>query len=255
MGTRMMPTFLLKGIDPNKLLTDYKAGVFATLALDKSKITISTASKVIAPQYGSSNKDPIYCVKDKNNCNIIIATTNHSDYEVYTKNGGTLPTGGRCEYCHDEFTGTAVGYPLNFKETTVLVNENGVTRQRLLYTFWVEGKFCSFECALGYINNILGRPADFRDFSHRDSERWLRLLHRLTYPNAKQLKAAPNPRLLKSNGGSLTKEEWQYPQHSYSRTDRVLIIPAKVEYVRNDFQNVIGFLDSNHKILSTLGYN
>lgn len=254
MGTRIMPTFLLKGVEVNKLLADYKAGMFANLETN-TKIIITASNKILPPQYGTSNADPVFCIKDRNNCNIVVATTNHSDFQVFRKTGAISQTGGRCEYCHDDFTTTVVGYPLNFRESVVLTNENGVSKHRILYTFWVDGKFCSFECALGYIQNILARPADYRDFSHRDCERWLRLLYKLTYPNSKLLKAAPDPRLLISNGGSLTREEWQNGQHTFTRTDRVLIIPAKVEYIRHDIQNVVGLLDSSQKILTSSGFN
>jgi hypothetical protein len=235
-----MPTFLLKGVDPNKILADYQAGVYSRPSTLKSKIHIAQNTCILAPTYGTSNQDPIFSVRDRNNCSVIIATTGHSDFEVFTRTGGDLPTGGRCEHCRDEFDHTVIGYPIGYQEQTILTNDSTDPRDahyRVLYVFWVEGRFCSFECALGYLRLMLGRPADYRDTTLRDSERMLKHLHKLTYPTAGPLRPAQDPRLLRSNGGSLSREEWQDQRHIFVRTDRILMIPAKVEYVQQNFMN------------------
>lgn len=237
MATRVTPTFLLKGLDPHKLLADYQAGFFSRPVTNKTKIQISQNKTILAPIYGSTNHSPIFCVKDKNNSSVIIATTGHADYEVFTKSGGDLPVGGRCDKCKEDFTCTSMGYPVGYQEITVLTNDDNSTeaRYRVLYVFWVEGKFCSFECTLGYIRAVLSLPADYRDTTLRDSERMLKTLYKLTYPDAPPLRPSQDPKLLQVNGGSLTKEQWQDSAHIYVRTDRVLMIPAKVEYMRQKF--------------------
>lgn len=246
MATRVSPAFLLKGLDPNKLLADYQAGFFSRQPTFKSKIKIAQNTAILAPTYGTTNYSPVFCVKDRNNCSIIIATTNHADFEVFTRTGGQLPTGGRCDLCKEDFNGTAMGYPTGYQELTVLTNDDGDpknARYRILYTFWVEGEFCSFECALGWIGLILSRPADFRDTTLRNSESMLRHLYKLMYPTAGPLRPSQDPKLLRTRKGSLTKEEWQDPRHVYIRTDRILMIPAKVEYVQQNFLNPVVSID------------
>ena len=240
MATRVMPTFLLKGVDPNKILADYQAGRFSQPIKLKSSIRIAHNTSILAPTYGVSNHDAVFSVKDRNNCSVVYATTGHSDFEVFTKNGGELPVGGRCEYCRDDFQHIAVGYPVGYQEQTILTNNCEDPRQaryRVVYVFWTEGRFCSFECCLGYVRTVLSKPADYRDTTLRDSERMLKHLHKLTYPTAGLLRPAQEPRLLKSNGGSLTREEWQDQRHVFIRTDRILMIPAKVEYVQQNFMD------------------
>lgn len=240
MTTRINPTFLLKGIDPVKLYAEYQAGYFNRPVPVRSKITIVQNNTILAPVYGTTNHDPIFTVKDRNNCSIIIATTGHSDFEVFTRTGGSLPLGGRCGHCREDFTGIAMGYPIGYSETTVLTNVEGkVPNYQLLYSFWVEGKFCSFECALGYIQLILSKPADFRDTTIRDSGRLLKILYKRMYPNSEVLRPAQDPNLL----GTLTKQEWQDHRHVYVRTDRVLMIPAKVEYIRQNFLSPVMTID------------
>jgi hypothetical protein len=238
-STRINPTFLLKGIDIHRLIAEYQMGAFNRPWTYKKKIKIAQTTTSLAPKYGDSNKDPIFSVKDKHNSNVVFATSGHNDFEVFTRTGGALPVGGRCGLCGDDFIQTALGYPIGYQEQILLLNQQEEplrARYRITYIFWVEGRFCSFECALGYIRLILARPADFRDPTLRDSERMLKILFSLTYPHVKTpLRPAQDPRLLQSNGGSLTKEQWQDTSHVYVRTDRVLLIPAKVEYLQQNF--------------------
>jgi hypothetical protein len=246
MSTRITPTFLLKGLDPNKLLADYQSGFFSRKPVTKSKIKIAQNTAILAPIYGATNHSPIFCVKDRNNCSIVIATTGHSDFEVFTRTGGSLSTGGRCDFCKEDFPHTSLGYPVGYQELTVLTNDDPDPRNahyRILYTFWVEGEFCSFECALGYVRLILARPSDYRDTTIRDSEKMLKFLYKLTFPTAGPLRPAQDPRLLRANRGSLTKEEWKDSRHVYVRTDRILMIPAKIEYVQQNFLNPVMSID------------
>lgn len=255
MSTRITPTFVLKGVDPNRLLADYQMGYFSRPISAKSKIEISQNTAILAPTYGSTNRSPIFCVKDRNNSSVIIATSGHADFEVFTKNGGQLTEGGRCDNCKEDIEGVAVGYPVGYQEINVLTNDDNDTNKaqyRVFYVFWVEGKFCGFECALAYVRSILSRPADYRDTALRDSERMLKLLYKLTYPNAGSLRPAQDPKLLISNGGSLTKEEWNDRRHVYVRTDRILMIPAKVEYIQHDFHTPVKSIDYARSTTTTM---
>lgn len=241
MSIRVIPTFLLKGVDPVKITQLYQSGYFSQKHT-KSKIEIAQNTTILSPVYGTNNNSPIFSIKDKNNTSVIIATSGHQDFEVYTKNGGKLCEGGRCDFCKEDYKCLSVGYPLNYQEQTISTFEPGnpKAKYRIFYTFWVEGRFCSFECALAYVKRILSHPADSRDTLLRDSERLLKMLYSLTYPDATFLRPAQDPQLLITNGGSLTKEEWNNSKHIYIKTGRVLMIPAKVEYIRNNFgPNVI----------------
>lgn len=233
--TRITPTFLLKSIDPEKIKADYKAGFFSRKTSVKAPISIANATAILAPVYGATNYSPVFAMKDRNNSSVVIATTGHQSFQVFTKTGGDLVRGGRCDFCKDEFADLAVGYPISYQETSVLVNTSGTPHYRIIYNFWTEGSFCSFECALGYIRLVLSKPADYRDTTIRDSERMLKVLYKLQHPTAGILRPAQDPRLLVANGGSLSREEWADSRHVYTRTDRVLTIPAKIEYIQGKF--------------------
>jgi hypothetical protein len=232
MSTRITPTFLLKGVDPEKVKADYRAGFFSRPSKIKNTIKIANATAILAPTYGNTNRDGVFSVKDRNNSTVVIATTGHQGFVSYNKTG-SVQKGGRCEFCRIDFQDVAIGYPISYQEMTVLTNSGTEeAKYRVLYNFWTEGCFCTFECALGYVRNILSRPADYRDTTVRDSERMLKLLYMLSYPQSGVLRPAQDPRLLIENGGSLTREEWGDNRHVYVRSDRVLMVPAKVEYVQ-----------------------
>lgn len=248
MATRVTPTFLLKGVDPNKLLADYQAGVFTRQPLIKSKIKIANNTAILAPIYGTSNYESIYRVKDRHNCDTVIATNGHSNFEVFTRTGGQLQVGGRCDLCKKDFDHVAIGYPVGYQELTVLTNNTPDPKTavyRIIYTFWVEKEFCRFECAAGYVQLLLSRPCDFRDTTVRDSYRMLQMLYKLMHPDAGPLRPAQDPSLLikDGRGGSLTEEQYNDRRHIYVRTDRILMIPAKVEYVQQNFLNPATSID------------
>lgn len=263
MATRITPTFLLKGIDPFEVLKEYQAGVYNRPVMPKAPIKIAQNTTILAPIYGNNNQCPVFCMKDRNNSSIVIATSNHSNFEVFTSSGGKLPEGGRCDFCKEDFKNTVIGYPVGFREITVLTNSDSSdkvdnsegAKYRVIYAFWVEGCHCSFECALGCIHMHVNRLSTSRDSMLSDSERYLKLLYRLTYPNAGILKPATDPRLYSLHGkGSLTKEEWSDSKHIYTRSDRVLMIPAKVEYIRSNFETPQLAIDivnlNNHTIVT-----
>jgi len=232
----VIPSFLLKGVSPQKLLLDYQAGLFNRPVNFHNKIKISSNNPIMAPVYGNSSNDAIYAIKDRNNCTIVVATSNHGNVEIYNKDGLENACGGRCDLCKQDFTHKSIGYPLAYEEKSILTNVEGLEARYLVkYTFWTEGEFCSYECALGYIRIMLGRPADQTDSTIKDSESMLHLLYKLQYPDNTILNPAADPKLLKNNKGSLTTDEWKDKRHVYKRTDRVVLLPGKVEYARDTY--------------------
>lgn len=238
MVTKHIPTFTLKGVDPIKLMTDYNSGYFTIDRPIASKIKLVEEGAIIAPIYGSSNSDAIFSIKDKNNSNIVIATSGHDNFEHYFSNGGQMPVGGRCDACKRDFKGPVVGYPVKFEIKHILINnpnnpddpDDGL--YRVIYIFWVEGEFCSFEHALYYVRKHHTLPYKYRDCNLRDSENLLKLLYRLKFPRAGELYPCNDPRLLKSHRGSLTDEQWENKNLQYEDTHRLHIIPVKREYIQ-----------------------
>lgn len=250
MATRVTPTFLLKGVEQQKLISDYQQGYFS-VPRKKSKIIISEDTPILDKIYSTSNSEPIFSFKDNYNNNIIIATTGHDDFEIYTRSGGKLQEGGRCNFCRQDFTEIAIGYPIKQQELSILTrNEKDQEIYRNIYVFWVDGKFCKFSCALAHIRNMLAKSSEYRDPTMSDSERLLKQMYKLVYPNSGVLRPSQDPNLLKINGGSLTKEEWENEKHVYIRTDKIIMQPVKVEYVQKNFLNPVVSIDYTRDIMS-----
>ena len=232
MSVQNKHTFLLKGVDPVKLLDEYKKGIFTVLPNDIKKYPLAQSNKLIASVYSTSSDDPIYSMKDKNNNTVIIATTGSENYELYMNNNGDPPPiGGICDFCKRCFDNQNLGYPVSHEEYTLLVNADN-PYYKLHYVFWMYGETCSLECSLSEIRKLQGKTADFRDSLTRNSEYMLHKLFKLMYPNELVLRPAQNPKLLKTNKGSLTQEEWEDRNFLYKKTDRVLMMPIKMEYLQ-----------------------
>ena len=65
MASHITPTFLLKGLDYKKLVSDYNSGFFCRIPPKKERINTSKATVSLAQGYGTSNYDPIFSMKDK----------------------------------------------------------------------------------------------------------------------------------------------------------------------------------------------
>ena len=234
MSVQNKHTFLLKGIDPNKLLNDYKSGKFLIVPENIKKFPLAQNNNLMIPTYGTSDSDPIFSIKDKNNNTVVIATTNHDNYELFMNNDGESPSmGGRCDFCKRDFDTQNVGYPVAHEEYTLLINDD-VPYYKIHYVFWVHGETCSLECSLSEIREQQCRNSKYRKNLTKNSEYMLRKLFKLMHPNSETLRPAQYPKLLKINKGSLTKEQWENPKFLYKSTDRILMLPIKIEYLQKN---------------------
>ena len=234
MSVQTKYTFLLKGIDPNKLLSDYKSGKFSVVSENVKKFPLAPNNKLIAPVYGTSDSDPVFSIKDKNNNSIVIATAGHDNYELFMANNGEPPCiGGRCDFCKRDFDTQNIGYPVAHEEYTLLVNDDE-PHYKIHYVFWMHTETCSLECGLSEIRKHQCRRSEHKDNLSKNSESMIHKLFKLMYPGSGVLRPAQDPKLLKINKGSLTKEEWENPKFLYKQTDRILMLPIKLEYLQKE---------------------
>ena len=96
---------------------------------------------------------------------------------------------------------------------------------------------------------MLARPNNQRDPILQSSEHWLIMLYRLMHPGASTLRPAPDPKLLQ---GTLTREQWLDRRHVYKQTDRIVIIPAKREYIQQVVNRPIVAIVSDYTPISAL---
>jgi hypothetical protein len=236
MSVQTKSTFLLKWVDSRELLRNYKNNVFPNIPTNIKKFPLAQNSKLIAPVYGTSEKDPIYSVKDKNNNSVVIATAGYENYELFMlENGEHPPMGGRCDFCKRDFTHQSIGYPVVQQEYNLLSSDsNGESFYKVYYVFWIYGELCSLDCSLSEVRKAQCRRSDYRENLTKNSEAMLHKLHKLMYPRSGLLRPAQDPKLLKINKGSLSDQAWEDPKFLYKKTDRILLLPIKIEYLQRN---------------------
>lgn len=225
---RIEPTFFLKGIDPEKLIKDYQTGLFSRPVVTKNKLITINQNSIIAPIYSDDSKEGVFVVRDRHNIKIIIATGGHIEHDLFVKQNKYI--GGQCKICMSTYDYFMPGYPILHEEHTVLNTDKKLETWQV---FWCKDpNYCSFECQYYYLKNLAARSITNRDATSLDSIRLLKFLHKLIYPDAAPLVPSNQPELLTTAKGSLEPADWKDRRHTYIRTDRVMIIPAKTEFVR-----------------------
>lgn len=224
--THITPTFLLKGIDPVKVITNYLNRKYDSLRLPLTKITTATNFTPVSllPRYGDSVNDQTYIYRDKTNNQQIITTSNHYSYSIVRdniENGRPIQllVKGKCRWCHLELKVEPVGIPIKIE---ILGNRS--------YVFHVDGQYCSFECCYAGLKRLNIPNPYYRDPLYMDSEQMLKLMYSVIYPNAGRLREAPDWTLLKENDGPLDAKEFFNNSHIYQRTTNIILLPVKIEY-------------------------
>ena len=237
--TSITPTFLLKGVDPLKVLSDYFLGKHQSQRkMDLTDKTISSTPFNLVPKYGTTADSEIYIYRDRVNNQEKIVTTNH---EIYSRTRDTtdsvissneLPKYGKCMWCRREIECSPVGIPISIEWTVDLSQpqtENPLETGCI--KFQVDGAYCTFECCYAGLKQYTPPIHLMHDPLYMDSEQLLRLMYQLIYPNKRFVKSAPDWRLLKDNGGPLDLKEFFSDVHQYVKTPNLVVLPIKSQYI------------------------
>jgi len=229
-------TLMLRRIDPILMLKKYLAGDFKTLKIPNSKITVSSSVN-LNQKIGADYNSEIYKFNDKINTGQIIVTTNHDQYIIYKENSkennkenskenndNNINTINFCRWCRREIVGTPIGIPISMKIDKITNDAY----------FNVEDTHCSFGCALAILKYIYSCNRLYRDPLYIDAEQLLHCLYYRMYPDRKEtrIKESEDWRLLKSNGGPLTDEEYDSDVYTYLKTPHIITLPIKRQFIK-----------------------
>ncbi len=208
---------ILRSVDYNSVLTRYLKKGFLTADIEikiNKPIDVSEAGLI-----GDSIEDGIYGLRDKNNTTRIFVSSNH---EVYT---GKMEK-KRCFWCMKDYDTQNYGIPICCK-----YEQKG---NDIEYIFYTEGMTCSLQCSYAFLQKFIGYPLSCSDLLYKDSEKHLKLMFNLNYPDVdiSEFKPAPDFRLSKICGGSITDKEFNSGKYKYIRSNNFHISPAKVSYER-----------------------
>jgi len=220
------PTFLLRHLDPSKILENYKSGKYCHITLPKEKIHLNLITPSIQSNLGTDPESDLYTFRTKGNLTQTVASTSHLHYLLFNRNGGLIPPGGICDWCRISFSHSSVGIPIKMEIGHFDIGEP-------IIIFYLDGCMCSCECALAELKRHHTLSYRYRDSLYMDSEQMLRYMYSIIYPNEDFLYEAPDYRLLRQNGGSLDISEFHNKKHIYVRTPNIILAPVKRQFLKS----------------------
>ena len=217
---RQDPIFVLKGINPKTLQKNYFEGKYVDLQVPESRINISNVFYLNTPTFGCSPEDSRYQFKGQNNVSMVILTTNTRDYAFYKEKKLYECKLRRCPWCITDYESEPIRVPVQM-ETFKL--KNGKTQ----LIFWDTGICCcSFGCAIAW-----AKRESILSPCYQRSPHLLSVLFQTMYPK-QQLIETPPFNILDVHGGPLTKEDYTKYIYKYERTNNLVFLPAKEEYLQ-----------------------
>jgi hypothetical protein len=220
----LVPTFLLRKVDPQRIYDQYREGKYQTIEMPTEKLTVTTITNTLQPTVGVSSDSDIYAFQTKANTLQTVITTNHPQYVLFNTQGHPVLEGGTCDWCRQEFKHRALGIPIRLEEH--VINDQKVS------VYYLDGCMCSFECCLAELKRNYRQLYRYRDPLYMDSEQLLRHLHSQVHPNRGFLREAPDYRLLRHAGGALEHHDFHDRKQVYERTPNIVLAPIKVEYLK-----------------------
>lgn len=222
------PTFLLRKVDPAKVMENYRAGKYTQYTLPEQKIAVPTITATVQPTLGTSPDDDIFTFRLRNNTLQTVATSNHQQYILYHVNGYEMPMGGECDWCEEEFKTQSIGIPVRAAEITA--------GDRRFTAYYMENCYCSYECTFAAFKLFCGVSPRMRDPVYMNSEHLIRHLYNVNHPEAGPLQSAPDFRLYKrKKRGVIDRTEFSSRKHTYTRMPNVILAPLKVQYYKQNY--------------------
>lgn len=245
----IVPSFLLRGINPNKVLDDYVKGFFSNIHFENVQdVTVKTAPLTIVSVNSNSPEDPVFVIREKNSFNRVFVFANQEEFKMYQNNvekDMDVKISRVCDYCLRKFDHQHMVIPL-IREIRYIRkggdpsgdpigdsrgpggSKNGNTVVKFPVIIG-DGKYCDYRCTFAALKCYNSVNFRYRDLLYNNSEMLLRELFEEKYPN-QVLTPAPNRSLLKSFGGSLDYDEWSDHNFTYDRMINPLILPAKIPH-------------------------
>lgn len=208
---RIVPTFHLRGIQPQQILAQYKNNVFPSFPTEK--VSLTTTKINILPKLDTDQSQENFLFLDKSGSKIVCTSTNQSSYETWTERKTCDPE-ALCNWCRFKVGEKGIPLPISIFGNDLYIGDV---------------PYCSYECCFAGYKRDHGRSFQSIDPIYRKTEQILRYLFSLDYPE-ETLREAMDWRLLDINGGPLSREQFTKGMH-FSKTMH-LIVPVKMCYTQ-----------------------
>lgn len=216
------PTFVLKKVDPVKVIQNYIQNVYKHTPIPTKKINVEAA---FIPSITGATQS----FRDKNNCLILIHTTNNEAIK-------SLPTyKPRCFWCMQDLSKNVSSHvPIPTGLNIIRSTED----DSVIYYFETDaggnggGSCCSFECALSFVRNFNnGTGSSTRAFTNESIEIYLKTLYKLCYPEKEPLRQAPDFRLLQQYAGTMTVDEFINTKSEFVKLPTILFNSVSEQFM------------------------
>lgn len=230
----------LNVVNVEKVYSDVLMNNFPIIDPKLKPIEINNTEPIFVKKYELENTHPIYVINDRTNNQVKILTSDHQQFTDFMKHRELTPIRGKCDYCRYIFEGISIGIPISYEEKNIIkYDHNQNVIRQVIYIFQIVNRTCSFECSLAYIRKNGLVEYNRQNPITQHSEQYLKILYRMMHPNEPNLKMANDYRLLKENNGTLERDEWTNGNHQYIQLGRVIIFPAKEEYLELKLNGVV----------------
>lgn len=218
------PSFTLFGVYFPDIIRKYSEGYFSQLR-EHDSISIVSSTLKVAPKMTEDRSQGLYSTKNKYGNTVITALGSYKNVENFQRDGQTMPTGGRCDFCKDDIEGIITGIPIDFECKAFLVNDSTLHKS----VFWNQGRCCTDECAWACVkrDKIYGPGGKYSN-----AESYLLRRHLLTHGT--DLVCRDDLCLRQKEGGPLTDEQWKSTNSAYRPNGHVIQIPVMEEYIYKD---------------------
>lgn len=214
------PSFLLKRVDPQKVIQAYNDGAYRSISLPSLQSERIVMETMTAPTITGVSK----IFRDKHNAVVLIHSTNN---EAIKKLPMYKP---RCFWCmQDLSTDPTKHVPIPTYMTTM----NNVIYFETDAGGGGGGCCCSFECALAFVRNFNHNRYSncIRGYANESKEMYLNILYKLCHPDKPPLRPAPDFRLLQTNGGTMTVDEFLHNKTQLVPMPNVIINSTTMKYI------------------------
>ncbi len=221
--SKLYPTLLICGIDAKETLRKYLEGVFFDILPSSIPKNIEIkATQIVLPESDTFDQTKgSYLTGDSNNFLQRNVVTGYTDFCLFSENS-CEPSGEYvCKSCLCTWSHPYIGKPTKHVRQVVKL---GATTSIYVDCFWTVWKFCTFECMLWNVRETLCN-------NPQEMEILVKKLFYKMYPASDELFPSNDPLLLKTNGGSLSHEEWCKRGHMYKKTGKTVNFPAKIEHM------------------------
>ncbi len=199
--------FMIRGSSTSKILENLSEGKYNNIKLKYDK-TKEEKGSIINESQG------VYVVK-KRGRNVIVAAKGHKIYVNFVSTGKF--NNSSCMWCKGLVHDGPIGIPVGNMD--IIINDKYST-----LICYIEDIYCTFEC-LYAAYQLFYRKKD----CYGSSEEMILHLFDLIYPG-EILEPADDWRVLKSNNGWMSIEEFRKGTHRFRDTGKIILIPIERIY-------------------------